>query len=164
MPLDTRCLGTTPVQISGVVPQKLAVLIRMRFCWCNAHYHESRRGLLTMGLWTPMTIGRSKFLGVKSGGGPENQDEKMDRGVLWLEISILSLKMLNVECRTWENASKLCELAPLIQCDWLTLNLFLFLPDGNLPGLPSLSCGQEVSAKLFLSACCCYVLLNQSSF
>ena len=30
------------------------------------------------GMW--MTIGRSGFLGVESGGGPENQDEKMDRG------------------------------------------------------------------------------------
>ena len=29
-----------------------------------------------MDLWTPMTIGRSGFLGVESGGGPENQDEK----------------------------------------------------------------------------------------
>ena len=31
------------------------------------------------GMW--MTIGRSGFLGVESGGGPENQDENMDRGV-----------------------------------------------------------------------------------
>ena len=35
------------------------------------------RGFLTMGLWTPMIIGRSGFLRVESGGGPENQDEKL---------------------------------------------------------------------------------------
>ena len=40
------------------------------------------RGLLTMSLWTPMTIGRRKFLEVESGGGPETQDEK------WPEESI----------------------------------------------------------------------------
>ena len=51
-----------------------------------------------MGLWTPMIIGRSKFLGVESGGGPENHDEEMVRGVHWIEISILSLKMLDMEC------------------------------------------------------------------
>ena len=33
------------------------------------------RGLLMM------TIGRSGLLGVESGGGPEDQDEKLDRGV-----------------------------------------------------------------------------------
>ena len=39
------------------------------------------RGLLTFGLWTPMIIGRSKVLGVESGGRPENQDEKVIGGV-----------------------------------------------------------------------------------
>ena len=53
------------------------------------------RGLLTMGLWTPMAIGRSGFPEAESGGGPENQDEKMDRGVHWVEISILLLKMFD---------------------------------------------------------------------
>ena len=42
---------------------------------------QKPRGLLTMGLRTPMTIGRIGFLRVESGGGPENQDENMDRGV-----------------------------------------------------------------------------------
>jgi len=46
------------------------------------------------GMW--MTIGRSGFLGVESGGGPENQDENMDRGVHWVEISTLSLKILDM--------------------------------------------------------------------
>ena len=32
-------------------------------------------------LWTPITIGRNKLLGVESSGGPENQDEKVVRGV-----------------------------------------------------------------------------------
>ena len=39
------------------------------------------RGLLLVGLWTPMVIGRSVFLGVESGGGPEDRDGKMIRGV-----------------------------------------------------------------------------------
>ena len=34
-----------------------------------------------MDLWTPMTIGRNRLLGVDSGGGPEDQNEKVDRGV-----------------------------------------------------------------------------------
>ena len=58
-----------------------------RFLWQRVNESLSNilcrkpRGLLTMGLWTPMTIDRSKFLGVESGGGPEIQDEKMVRGV-----------------------------------------------------------------------------------
>ena len=62
-------------------------------CSCRG---PSSRGLLTMGIWTPMTIGRRKFLEVESGGGPETQDAKMVRGVHWVEISILSLKMLDI--------------------------------------------------------------------
>ena len=47
------------------------------------------------------------FPEVDSGDIPESQDAKMDRGVLWVEISILSLKMLDMECQIWENTSKL---------------------------------------------------------
>ena len=62
------------------------------------HLIEQRMNRFDMlsGLWTPMTIGRSGFLGVESGGGPENQDENMDRGVHWVEISTLSLQILDM--------------------------------------------------------------------
>jgi hypothetical protein len=46
-------------------------------------------------------IGHNKFLGVEPGGGPENQDDKMVRGVHLVEILILhAIKMLDVECQT----------------------------------------------------------------
>ena len=45
-------------------------------------------------------IGHNKLLGVEPGGGPENQDDKMVRGVHLVENLILLLKVLDVECQT----------------------------------------------------------------
>ena len=39
------------------------------------------RGLLVVGLWTPGSNDTTSFLRVELDGGPENQDEKIDRGV-----------------------------------------------------------------------------------
>ena len=88
------------------------------------------RGLLTFGLWTPMSIGHRVFLGVRS-GRPENQDGKMIRGVHRVEIPILSFKMFDMECQVWKNTSKSFSkrfkiLRSLI--DWLTNLGLLFQP------------------------------------
>jgi hypothetical protein len=45
------------------------------------------RGLLTVGLWTPRILDTTGFLRVESDCGPENQDEKMTKGVHWIEIN-----------------------------------------------------------------------------
>ena len=47
------------------------------------------------------------FLGIELNGGPENQDEKIDLGVHWVEMLTLSLKVLDMECQIRENTSKL---------------------------------------------------------
>ena len=65
------------------------------------------KGLLIVGLWTPRAVDTTIFLGVELDGGPENQDEKIDLGVHWVEILTLSLKMLDMECQIRENTSKL---------------------------------------------------------
>ena len=63
--------------------------------------------MLIVGLWTPGSSDTTGFLGVELDGGPENQDEKIDLGVHWVEILTLSLKMLDMECQIRENTSKL---------------------------------------------------------